>query len=133
MVQLHSDRTTIITSEGLIRKPKDELKHAIKEKIKEDISASDFLLWKIILGDKSDNIPNIKERIGNKSAWKLLQDKESLRNLLKDDINIAKAFKRNKKLISLSEIPESVENLIMEDLKYEIFKEESEIFAIDEL
>lgn len=133
MVQLHSDRTTIITSEGLIRKPKDELEHAIKEKIKEDISASDFLLWKIILGDKSDNIPNIKERIGNKSAWKLLQDKESLRNLLKDDINIAKAFKRNKKLISLSEIPESVENLIMEDLKYEIFKEESEIFAIDEL
>lgn len=133
MVQLHSDRTTIITSEGLIRKPKEELEHAIKEKINESIEAKDFLLWKIILGDKSDNIPNIKERIGNKKAWKLIQDKETLKQLIKDDINIAKAFKRNKKLISLNEIPESVENLILEDLKYEIFKEESSNFNVDKL
>lgn len=133
MVQLHSERTIIITSEGLVRKPKEELEHAIKEKITEEVTANDFLLWKIILGDKSDNIPNIKERIGNKKAWKLLQDKETLKSLLKDDINIAKAFKRNKKLISLNEIPEAVESLIMEDLKYEIFKEESENFDIDKL
>ena len=133
MVQLHSDRTTIVTTEGLIRKPKEELEHSIREKIKEDVSANDFLLWKIILGDKSDNIPNIKERVGGKTAWKLIQDKENLKALLKEDINIAKAFKRNKKLISLNEIPESVQNLIIDDLKSEVFKEETENFDVDKL
>ncbi|WP_413854048.1 hypothetical protein [Candidatus Ruminimicrobium bovinum] len=127
MVQLANDRTTIITSECLIRKPKTELEHAIKSKIKEDISANDFLLWKIILGDKSDGIPNIKPQVGNKKAFKLLQNKDELKKLLTEDIDVAKAFKRNKKLISLKEIPEEVESLILNELKTEVFKEDIQL------
>ena len=133
MVQLANERTTIITSDCLIRKPKTELEHAIKEKIDNDISASDFLLWKIILGDKSDGIPNIKTQIGNKKAYKLLQNKDELKKILTEDINIAKAFKRNKKLISLSEIPNEVEELILNELKTEIFKEDAEQLKLEKL
>lgn len=130
MVQLADDRTTIITSECLIRNPKKEIEHALKLKIKEDISASDFLLWKIIIGDKSDGIPNIKNQVGNKKAFNLLQNKDELKKLLAEDINTAKAFKRNKKLISLNEIPNEVENLILEELKTEVFKEDTSLEKI---
>ena len=133
MVQLANDRTTIITSECLVRNPKKELEKAINEKISEEISASDFLLWKIILGDKSDGIPNIKSKIGNKKAFKLLQDKNELKKLLSEDINTAKAFKRNKKLISLKEIPDEVESLILEELKTEVFEEDVEQFKLEKI
>ena len=116
MVQLHGPRTTIITIDCTIRNPKVEIEHTIKEKIKGDITPSDFLLWKIILGDKSDGIPNIKTGVGNKKAFHLIQNKDELKKLLQEDINTAKAFKRNKELISLDNIPKEVENLIIEDL-----------------
>ena len=87
-------------------------------------------MWKIILGDKSDGIPNIKSQIGNKKAFKLLQNKDELKKLLTEDINIAKAFKRNKKLISLSEIPNEVESLILDELKTEVFKEDTSLEKI---
>ena len=43
-------------------------------------------------------------------------NKDELKKMLQEDINIAKAFKRNKELISLENIPKEVENLIIEDL-----------------
>jgi hypothetical protein len=60
-------------------------------------------------------IPNIKTGIGPKKAWKLIEDKTALKSLLKEDITIADSFLRNKRLISMQEIPQDVINLILEE------------------
>lgn len=117
MVQLYNQRTSIITSECVVRDPKTEIEKAIKTKIEEDITAEDFLLFKILLGDKSDNIPNIKPGVGNKKAFKLVQNRDELKKLLSEDLSIAKTFQRNKKLISMKLIPNEIEELIVDDIK----------------
>lgn len=62
MVQLYSDRVNIITVDGTVRNPKLELESELKKSIDIDINANDFLLFKILIGDIADNIPNIKPR-----------------------------------------------------------------------
>lgn len=119
MVQLYNKRTLITTIDCILRNPKAELEKAIKEKIKDEVTADDFLLFKILLGDGADNIPNIKQGVGNKKAYKLLMDRPLLKQTLKEDINIAKSFKRNKMLISMKEIPNDIENLIINEIKNE--------------
>ena len=66
-----------------------------------------FLEWKIIKGDSSDNIPAIKKRIGDKTAIKLVLSKDSLDELLNDEV-VMKQYNLNKKLISFKEIPENI-------------------------
>ncbi len=116
MVQLYNDRVSIITIEGEKRIPKLELEKALKTKISQDITAGDFLLFKILIGDTADGIPNIKNGIGPKKAWQLIEDRNKLKQLLKEDITIVDSFKRNKQLISMNEIPETVHELILEQL-----------------
>jgi 5'-3' exonuclease len=127
MVQLHNNRTHIITSEGIIRNPKSEIEKAIKCKITEDVSADDFLLFKILLGDKADNIPNIKPGVGNKKAFKLVQNKDELKKILSEDLSIARTFKRNKQLISMKSIPDTIEELIIDDIKLFLSKSDDEL------
>ena len=115
MIQLYTDRVKIITIEGENREPKKELEKALKTKIDTDITASDYLLFKILIGDGADGIPNIKSGLGPKKAWKYIQDKEALKNLLKEDITITDSFIRNKKLISMKEIPQPVHDLIINE------------------
>jgi len=62
------------------------------------------LFCKIILGDKSDNIPAVFKRCGKKTALQLWNDKKSLqKRFLKEDC--MKIYKRNKKIIDFNEIP----------------------------
>ena len=118
MVQLHNDKTMIITMMNELRDPKVEMQKmtGIKE-IEQDITPNDFLLFKIIIGDGSDNIPAIKKGVGPKRAFKYIADKSKvlLKELLNEDSSIVASFKRNKTLISMNEIPEYVTNLIMEN------------------
>jgi 5'-3' exonuclease len=119
MVQLCSDRVTLITADGTIREPKKEIESALKCKFKSDveITANDFLLFKILIGDHADNIPNVKPGVGPKKAWKYVEDKKLLKELLSEDITIANGFLRNKKLISMNEIPQDIHNLIIDEYK----------------
>ena len=55
--------------------------------------------------------------MGPKKAWGLIEDREKLKQLLTEDILVAKSFKRNKQLISMKEIPEKVKNLILEEFE----------------
>ena len=68
-------------------------------------------------------IPNIKTGIGPKKAWKLIEDKSALKSLLKEDITIADSFLRNKRLISMQEIPTDVSNLILEEYQNQLSEE----------
>ena len=67
------------------------------------------LFCKIILGDKSDNIPRVFNRCGKKNALKLWNDKNSLKDKLEKE-NAEEKFNRNKKLIDFKEIPEELSN-----------------------
>ena len=62
------------------------------------------LFCKIILGDKSDNIPRVFNKCGKKTALKLWNDKNSLREKLEKE-NAMERFNKNKKLIDFKEIP----------------------------
>lgn len=119
MVQLYNDRVSIITCMNETRDPKKEIMALTKIKDLDcDITAADFLLFKILIGDGSDNIPSVKMRMGPKTAIKYVLDKsrEELKKLLSEDVNIAKGFKRNKQLISMKEIPDYVTETIVENI-----------------
>lgn len=123
MVQLASNRVTIITIDGKRREPKLELQSALKLKteLEEDITANDFLLFKILIGDTADNIPNVKIGMGPKKAFSYVTDKsrDKLKTLLTEDRLIAESFHRNKKLIAMSEIPQEINDLILIELNNE--------------
>lgn len=121
MVQLVNDKITVITHDGTKREPRTELETLLKKKsINCQITNKDFLLFKIIVGDSSDDIPNIKEGIGPKRALELVTNKQKLKKLLTEDKIAAQSFVRNKKLIAMSEIPEEVKELILEVTRQQI-------------
>lgn len=62
------------------------------------------LFCKIILGDKSDNIPGIFKKCGPKTALKYFEDKELFEKALEKE-NAYEKFRFNKKIISFDEIP----------------------------
>jgi len=71
------------------------------------------LFCKIVLGDKSDNIPRVFNRCGKKTALILWNDQNSLREKIEKE-NVRERFELNKKLIDFKEIPT---NLIDEFLE----------------
>ena len=78
------------------------------------------LLKKIILGDKSDNIPSIHKKLGEKTAEKYLNNKNELDKKLENS-DIKKQFELNTKLIDMNYIPEEYINKILtkfEELNY---------------
>ena len=77
------------------------------------MTPKESLLVKCLCGDSADGIPQIMPRLGVKTAWKLLHDKEKLKNLLKENENAAKQFLINKKLISFEEIPVDLKDKIL--------------------
>lgn len=124
MVQLYSENINIITADGKIRQPKLEMETTLKTTLENiQISANDFLLHKILLGDVADNIPTVKAGVGPKKAFNLILNKNLLIDLLKSDITIANSFKRNKQLISMNQIPSGVTQLIIEEIQ-QVFKQD---------
>jgi 5'-3' exonuclease len=62
------------------------------------------LFCKIVMGDKSDNIPGIFKRCGLKTAIKYYDDEDYFNKILKKE-NAYQQFERNKKLIDFENIP----------------------------
>jgi len=75
----------------------------IKKRIHTDVDH--YLLTKIIMGDKSDNIPAIMKGCGPKTAEKLAKSPEDLAKVLNKDPMIKQQFELNEKLISFEKIP----------------------------
>jgi 5'-3' exonuclease len=65
------------------------------------------LFCKIIIGDKSDDIPQIFKKCGLKTAIKYFENKELFHKQLKDE-NAYEKYNKNKKLIDFNEIPEDL-------------------------
>ena len=80
----------------------------------EEVSRKEYLICKILTGDKSDNIESVFTRVGPKKALNLARDLESLKNKLKEDQTAAKRFSLNKKLIAFTEIPKQLTESIIE-------------------
>lgn len=74
------------------------------------------LKMKIILGDKSDNIPSIFKRCGKSTALKYAINQDLLEEKMKQDQELRKKYNLNKLLIDLSEIPNEFEKDINSNL-----------------
>ena len=65
------------------------------------------LFCKIVIGDKSDNIPPLFKNCGPKTAIKFFEDQKSFYKRLKSE-NLIEKFAKNKKLVDFDEIPEEL-------------------------
>tara|TARA_R110002072_G_scaffold111229_2_gene239284 strand:+ start:2223 stop:3062 length:840 start_codon:yes stop_codon:yes gene_type:complete len=105
-LQLINENTFIY---NLKFKELNSTKKSFKDPIKD-------LLCKIILGDKSDNIPPIFSKCGIKTVEKYLTNNELLQTDL-DKYNVRDKFNFNKKIIDFNEIPSYLSNAFLENNK----------------
>lgn len=84
----------------------------IKKKFIEVLNPETYLLEKVIIGDSGDNIPQLKQRVGIKTAEKIINSEEGLDEWLKLE-NLEKEFQRNMTLISFDFIPENIQNEVL--------------------
>ena len=66
-----------------------------------------YLFSKIILGDKTDNIPKVFHKCGPKTIDKMWEDKTLLEQKL-DEEGCHERYEHNRRLISFQEIPEDI-------------------------
>ena len=65
------------------------------------------LFCKIVMGDKSDDIPSVFKKCGPKTAIKYYENKKLFREQLERE-NAQEQYERNKKIIDFNEIPEDI-------------------------
>lgn len=81
------------------------------------VSPKKYLLSKILTGDDSDNIPQVFPRCGYKTAMKLVNSPVKLRERLSGDALAMAQFRLNEKLINFNNIPETLTESIMMEVK----------------
>lgn len=100
-LQLKTEQTHLINMQfKTVNTPKNSLGLPCKD-----------LLYKILVGDKSDNIPSTFPKCGPKTAKKYIDDVD----LLKEDLerkHCYEQYKLNKRLIDFNEIPQSMAQTI---------------------
>jgi 5'-3' exonuclease len=69
--------------------------------------AEQDLFCKIVMGDKSDDIPSVFKKCGPKTALKYYENKEAFEEQLKKE-NAYERYEQNKKLVDFNEIPEDL-------------------------
>lgn len=87
----------------------------------EIVSSKDYLLGKILMGDRSDNIKQVFSRCGPKTALKWTKDKASLKKVLKEDQNLASRYLLNKKMISFEQIPQELSEKIIRHVNESLY------------
>ena len=78
------------------------------------------LFYKIVLGDKSDNIMPVFNKCGPKTCEKYYNNSSLLEEAFKKEENSYEKFILNRKLVSFDEIPEELINKFLQEYK-EIF------------
>lgn len=90
----------------------------------EEVSAEDYLLGKILMGDKSDNIKQVFSKCGPKTALKWTKDRAALKTTLKESQDAASRYILNKKIISFKEIPSDLSSAILEKVNTALYENE---------
>jgi 5'-3' exonuclease len=72
----------------------------------------------VMIGDKSDNIPAIRKRMGEKTAEKELKN---LDTLLATDPELRGRYEFNQNLIDFNYIPKNIEDEILKSLKEQTY------------
>ena len=75
------------------------------------------LFYKIVLGDKSDNIMPVFKKCGPKTCEKYYENKELFLEALAKDKEAKDKFELNKKIIDFNEIPEELVNEFLQEYK----------------
>jgi 5'-3' exonuclease len=70
---------------------------------------------KILTGDTGDNIPNLKPRLGEKTAEKVIMEYDGNIYAYAMKEGLLEAFERNQKLINLDRIPQDIKDLIWKE------------------
>lgn len=78
-----------------------------------------YLKTKIIMGDKSDNIPCIMKKVGPKTAEKLAVDDENFSKFCQKNPDARVQYEANKLLIDLSCIPDHFRNAFKSRIVYQ--------------
>ena len=77
-----------------------------------EMTSESYLKTKLLVGDKSDNIPQVFDRVGWKKAWSLMNDVETLKEKLRDS-QATNRLKLNSKLIDCKYIPNDIQKNII--------------------
>lgn len=125
-----NNNKVIVTSDSdyvqLLKYKNTKIFDPMKSKFRECERPRYELEKKILTGDKSDNIPAIRPRCGEKTAEKLIESGEIEKLLMELDADgnpgeIKRNYDRNKKLIDLDYIPEHLIRELEEHLDdYEV-------------
>lgn len=89
----------------------------LREAKKVFVEADKNLFYKIVLGDKSDNIMPIFKKCGPKTCEKYYENKELFLQALTKEEGGQEKYELNKKLVSFDEIPEKLVNEFLEEYK----------------
>jgi 5'-3' exonuclease len=73
---------------------------------------------KIIMGDKSDNIPSIFPKCGKKTAQKCIEQPDFLQKKLNENKEYLKNYELNKQLIDFTNIPENLSDEFIKSIIY---------------
>ena len=114
-----NDNVTIVSTDSdfiqLLELENVNLWNPIKKKFIEKWPV-DYVSWKSLVGDKSDNIPGVKG-IGSKRAFKILENKRLFDEFMADDFNKA-VFDNCYKQIKLAKLDESLLNWVINDYRF---------------
>jgi DNA polymerase-1 len=108
-----NDTCTVVSSDSDFLQLYDVHKHVeiynpIKKKVAEK-PPIDYVLWKSLRGDPSDNIPGFKG-VGNKRATRLVEDPKRLDEFLSKE-GRSEIFERNRALIQFHDMDKDLEKI----------------------
>jgi 5'-3' exonuclease len=92
----------------------------------DELTPGDFILWKIIRGDISDNIKSVFPKYGDKKSLNLVNNRDELKRMLNESNDATERFKLNMSLIDFRRIPEDITNKTLSVIN-EKFKEKVEV------
>lgn len=101
-----------------------EILPKLRAKTNESISPKEYLIFKTLVGDGADNIPNVFKGVGETRALKLVKNNALLVSKLKEDMEAAKQFKLNRTIIGFDFIPDDLKNNIINHIK-PLFEEDT--------